>query len=218
MAPTRRYPTDLTNHQWAIIVPLLPETEPVAPGGRPPIHAKREIVNAILYLTRSGCAWRMLPADFPHWRTVYGYFAQWRDDGTLDLIHDTLPSLGSVNFLNASTGRNSSRRYRQAVCGEQYCPVRPRTAPVVVVRGESPGSGLPRDANTNRAVAAPGAEIRTDHPGGTSHRATPIQDATGIPDYQSALTATGPDPRPGPAGMAWINLAYSFLRVSPRHK
>ncbi len=90
MAPTRRYPTDLTNHQWAIIEPLLPETEPVAPGGRPRVHAKREIVNAILYLTRSGCAWRMLPADFPHWRTVYGYFAQWRDDGTLDLIHDTL--------------------------------------------------------------------------------------------------------------------------------
>jgi len=90
MSPKRRYPTDLTNHQWAIIEPLLPETEPVAPGGRPPIHAKREIVNAILYLTRSGCAWRMLPADFPHWRTVYGYFAQWRDDRTLDLIHDTL--------------------------------------------------------------------------------------------------------------------------------
>jgi len=90
MSPTRRYPTDLTNQQWAIIEPLLPGTEPVAPGGRPPIHAKREIVNAILYLTRSGCAWRMLPADFPHWRTVYGYFAQWRDDGTLDLIHDTL--------------------------------------------------------------------------------------------------------------------------------
>jgi len=90
MSPTRRYPTDLTNQQWAIIEPLLAGTEPVAPGGRPPIHAKREIVNAILYLTRSGCAWRMLPADFPHWRTVYGYFAQWRDDGTLDLIHDTL--------------------------------------------------------------------------------------------------------------------------------
>ena len=90
MAPKRRYPTDLTNHQWAIIGPLLPDTEPVAPGGRPPIHSKRAIVNAILYLTRSGCAWRMLPADFPPWRTVYGYFAQWRDDGTLDLIHDTL--------------------------------------------------------------------------------------------------------------------------------
>jgi len=90
MAPKRRYPTDLTNAQWAIIEALLPETEPAAPGGRPPVHSKREIVNAILYLTRSGCAWRMLPKDLPPWRTVYGYFAQWRDDGTLDLVHDTL--------------------------------------------------------------------------------------------------------------------------------
>ena len=61
----------------------------VAPGGRPPLHSKREIVNAILYLTRAGCAWRMMPKDLPPWRTVYGYFADWRDDGTLDLIHDT---------------------------------------------------------------------------------------------------------------------------------
>jgi transposase len=86
----RRYPSDLTDRQWAIIEPLLPETVPAAPGGRPPLHAKREIVNAILYLTRAGCAWRMLPKDLPPWRTVYGYFVAWRDDGTLDLIHDTL--------------------------------------------------------------------------------------------------------------------------------
>ena len=86
----RRYPSDLTDRQWAIIETLLPETVPVAPGGRPPLHAKREIVNAILYLTRAGCAWRMLPRDLPPWRTVYGYFVAWREDGTLDLIHDTL--------------------------------------------------------------------------------------------------------------------------------
>ncbi len=86
----RRYPSDLTDRQWAIIEPLLPETVPAAPGGRPPLHAKREVVNAILYLTRAGCAWRMLPRDLPPWRTVYGYFVLWRDDGTLDLIHDTL--------------------------------------------------------------------------------------------------------------------------------
>ncbi len=90
MAPRRRYPTDLTDRQWAIIEPLLPEYEPAAPGGRPPIHSKREIVNGILYLTRTGCAWRMLPKDLPPWRTVYGYFADWRDDGTVDHIHDAL--------------------------------------------------------------------------------------------------------------------------------
>lgn len=90
MAPKRRYPTDLTDRQWAIIEPLLPVVEPKAPGGRPAVYSKREIVNAILYLTRSGCAWRMLPSDLPHWRTVYGYFVDWRKDGTLDRIHDTL--------------------------------------------------------------------------------------------------------------------------------
>ena len=90
MSPERRYPTDLTDAQWDIIEPLLPIYEQAGPGGRPPIHSKREIVNAIFYITRTGCAWRMLPSDFPHWRTVYGYFAAWRDDGTLDLIHDTL--------------------------------------------------------------------------------------------------------------------------------
>lgn len=128
----RRYPSDLTDRQWAIIEPLLPETVPAAPGGRPPLHAKREVVNAILYLTRAGCAWRMLPRDLPPWRTVYGYFVLWRDDGTLDLIHDTLreqlrqkskksgqprdpePSAGIVDsqsLRGADTVGNDSRGY-----------------------------------------------------------------------------------------------------------
>jgi transposase len=90
MAPKRRYPSDLTDRQWAMVEPLLPVSTPKAPGGRPVKHPKREIVNAILYVTRAGCSWRMLPTDFPHWRTVYGYFAAWRDDGTVDRIHDAL--------------------------------------------------------------------------------------------------------------------------------
>ena len=68
----------------------MPETVPRGPGGRPLLHSKREIVNAILYLTRAGVPWRMLPKDLPPWRTVYRYFVDWRDDGTVDLIHDTL--------------------------------------------------------------------------------------------------------------------------------
>ena len=58
--------------------------------GRPRIWPLRRIVEAILYLDRAGCAWRYLPADFPPWRTVYGYFAAWRDDGTLARLHDAL--------------------------------------------------------------------------------------------------------------------------------
>lgn len=90
MSPGKRYPTDLTDRQWAIVEPLLPSDPPRAPGGRPPRHAKREIVDAILYQVRAGGAWRMLPCDLPPWQTVYGYFARWRADGTLDRLHDAL--------------------------------------------------------------------------------------------------------------------------------
>lgn len=86
-APSKRYPSDLTDAQWALIGPLLP---PPATGGRAEKHPRREIVNAILYLDRAGCAWRLLPTDFPPWQTVYWHWKQWRDDGTVDRIHDAL--------------------------------------------------------------------------------------------------------------------------------
>ena len=88
MAAKRRYPTDLTDRQWELIEPLLPE--PAAGTGRPPKHSKREIVSAILYHVRAGGSWRMLPKDLPPWETVYGYFRDWGKDGTLDRIHDAL--------------------------------------------------------------------------------------------------------------------------------
>lgn len=81
------YPTDLTDRQWALVEPLLP---PPNETGRPMKHTRREIVNAILYQARSGAAWRMLPRDLPPWQTVYWWFKQWRDDGTLTELHDTL--------------------------------------------------------------------------------------------------------------------------------
>jgi transposase len=89
MSMKRRYPTDLTSRQWRLVEPLLPEPPP-GPAGRPPKHEKREVVNAILYHVRAGGSWRMLPKDLPPWETVYGYFARWRDDGTLDRLHDAL--------------------------------------------------------------------------------------------------------------------------------
>jgi len=66
---------------------LLPEA---GVGGRPLTHSRREVVNAILYHVRAGGSWRMLPKDFPPWETVYGYFRDWRKDGTLDRVHDAL--------------------------------------------------------------------------------------------------------------------------------
>jgi transposase len=68
----RGYPSDLTDAQWQVIAPYLPGYVP-GRRGRPPVWPVRRIVEAILYLDRTGCAWRYLPADFPPWRTVYGY-------------------------------------------------------------------------------------------------------------------------------------------------
>jgi putative transposase len=87
MRPRRRYPTDLTDRQWAILEPLIPA---VKPGGRPAKHARREIVDAMLYVLRGGISWRSLPHEYPPWPTVYDYFRLWRDDGTWERIAATL--------------------------------------------------------------------------------------------------------------------------------
>jgi len=81
------YPTDLTDAEWQIIEPLVP---PVKSGGRPADHWRREVVNAIFYVLRTGCQWRLLPHDLPPWPTVYTYFRHWRLDGTWQRIHDRL--------------------------------------------------------------------------------------------------------------------------------
>ena len=76
--PRRAYPTDLSDAEWALLAPLIP---PVKPGGRPARHTRRELLNAIAYWTRAGCAWRLLPHDLPPWQTVYHYFRAWRREG-----------------------------------------------------------------------------------------------------------------------------------------
>jgi putative transposase len=77
------YPSDLTDEQWALLKDWLPDAKP---GGRPRHTDLREVVNALLYLVRNGCTWRSLPHDFPHWRTVYGYYRAWINDATWDQL------------------------------------------------------------------------------------------------------------------------------------
>jgi putative transposase len=77
----KRYPSDLTGGQWAILEPWIPAARP---GGRPRKTDMREVINAIFYLNREGCTWRALPHDFPPWKTVYNYFEAWQQDGTWD--------------------------------------------------------------------------------------------------------------------------------------
>src|SRR5829696_4803924 len=81
------YPTDLSDEEWSYIEPHLPA--PRAPG-RPRLHAWREILNAIFYIVRSGCAWRLLPHDFPPWKTIHHYFRTWCKDGTWEGMHAAL--------------------------------------------------------------------------------------------------------------------------------
>jgi putative transposase len=81
------YPTDLTDEQWALLKPLLP-SDPRR--GRPRTVDLRDILNAILYLLRAGCPWRMLPHDFPPWQTVYYDFRQWRDTALFESINHAL--------------------------------------------------------------------------------------------------------------------------------
>ncbi len=96
------YPTDLTNDEWNHIESLVP-TPKSGKGkrGRPIKNDRRSVVNAIFYVVRSGCAWRLLPSDFPYWQTVYGYYRQWSQDWTWIFIHDTLR-----DWLRKTEGRN----------------------------------------------------------------------------------------------------------------
>jgi putative transposase len=86
-ATRKMYESDLTEEQWKIVEPLLPAPKG---GGRPRTTNVREVLNAVFYLLRTGCAWRLLPHDFPPAGTVYDDFRAWSRDGTLQRIHDTL--------------------------------------------------------------------------------------------------------------------------------
>src|SRR5918992_1276221 len=83
----RTYPTDLSNAEWGCLEDHLPACHN---HGRPRLHSPREILNAIFYVVKSGCAWRFLPHDFPPWKTVYHYFRAWRLDGTWERMHAAL--------------------------------------------------------------------------------------------------------------------------------
>jgi putative transposase len=113
MEPRKPYPTDLTDKEWAFIEPYVPAAKR---GGRPAQYSKREILNGIFYILRGGCAWRLLPHDFPPWEIVYHYCWLWRRDGTWQHIHDMLrgdvrvamgrqrqPSAGSIDSQSVKT-------------------------------------------------------------------------------------------------------------------
>ena len=81
------YQTDLSDAEWSCLEPHLPAPQAT---GRPRMHTTREILNAIFYVVRGGCAWRLLPHDFPPWKTVYHYFRAWRLSGVWEGMHSAL--------------------------------------------------------------------------------------------------------------------------------
>jgi transposase len=87
MDTRRPYPSDLSDREWAQVERFIPAPKE---GGRPAKYQRREIVDALLYINRTGCQWRALPHDFPPWDSVYWYFRTWKADGTLDRLHDGL--------------------------------------------------------------------------------------------------------------------------------
>jgi putative transposase len=88
MPGTRKaYPSDLTEAEWKKLEPLIPA---IAEDATHVVYERKEIVNAIFYVLRSGCPWRMMPHDLPIWGTVYDYFRQWRQDGIWDEVLKTL--------------------------------------------------------------------------------------------------------------------------------
>lgn len=83
----KEYNSDLSPMECEILIPHVPQPKK---GGRPAEYERFEIVNAVRYLLRTGCAWRLLPHDFPPWGIVYHYFSTWRRDGTWERMHDAL--------------------------------------------------------------------------------------------------------------------------------
>ena len=108
----RAYSTDLTDEQWLLVEPYVRTSG----YGRPPLHPKRELLNAIFYQGRAGSAWSLLPYELPSWRTVYKQFEAWRADGTWDRLLDGLrravrqpqraaePTAGAIDTQSVRTG------------------------------------------------------------------------------------------------------------------
>ena len=169
-----RYASDLTDGEWKVLEPLLPRAKAL---GRSRTTALREVVNAILYLLRSGCPWRMLPRDFPPRSTVQRYFYLWRDDGTWSEVNRQLlvaarEAEGRAAGPSAGIIDSQSVKPRKAAVSGASTPERKSRAASV--------TSSPTPAACWSRVVVPSAEI---------------QDRDGAPAVFAAIPRHFPRPR-----------------------
>lgn len=122
---SQQYSTDLSDIQWERVHPFVEKN-----FGRPAQVERRRIVNAILYILRTGCQWRMLPCEFPNWSTVHSCYWRWRRDGTLEKLHDALRAevrLKAGRMVQPSAVILDSQSVKTTEKGGQKATTKPRT-------------------------------------------------------------------------------------------
>ena len=124
-----RYPSDLTDAEWALVAPLI---RPAKRGGRPRTADVREVLNAIFYVLWTGCQWKALPKDLPARSTVWDYLDRWEWDGTLARIHHAL-------YVEARERAGREASPTTAIIDSQSAKGAPKGAQPLILRASMPG-------------------------------------------------------------------------------
>src|SRR3954467_3175709 len=182
MGSSPAYPSDLTDAQWALIEPLVPVLSTRGRGtrgGRPPKYPRRRGVDAIVYVTRTGCSWRQLPHDFPPWETIFYYFQRWRAEGTIERIYQACAT-------RPGTPTGAIRPPRPGWWTPSRCPARPPSA-------RARAAGTP--ASGQRPQATPGGRHRRAAgrgAGDRGQRGRPRRQGAGVGPGQDGDALAGP--------------------------
>jgi transposase len=206
--PTRRpYPSDLSDARWELVEPVLSAWRFERRGraldfGRPPVHDLREIMNAILYVDRADVQWRYLPHDFPHWNTVYGYFAKWQQEGVFAQLNGLLRQL-----LREKEGRQAE----SSACVIDAQSVKTSTSVPAAGQGVDAGKkivGRKRNIVTDTlglllAALVTAAMCRTPSPAPGSWTRSPPNTPASARCGSTAATASTSSNTPPPSASTW---------------